>query len=168
MHKTGLADNFGLVDENGNPLSTDIDKWYKWQRKCVAEEVKSDNFEMSLEGSLCELRIDKLLKSPKDKTVLTVGKVTLTNKGLYFDGMLNGEKVDFNFDAQSVYSLTFSTQGYLEFYYKNDYYMIVPSVNNQCLIKWTLASEEIHNIYDEKWKRACLDVYAYNEGDTNE
>ena len=46
--------------------------------------------------------------------------------------------------------------------------MIIPDNPNQNLIKWTLASEEIHNLYDEKWKSACADVYEYNKGDIYE
>ena len=61
--------------------------------------------------------------------------------------------------------MTLSTKGYLEFYSNSDYYMIVPEKPNKELIKWTLASEEIHNLYDEKWKVACEDVYEYGKGD---
>ena len=100
--------------------------------------------------------------------VLSVGQAKLTNRGLSFQGVLNGQSVDYEFEAKSVYSLTFTTKGYLEFYYKNDYFMLIPEDAGQCLIKWTLASEEIHNLYDEKWKLACADVYAYEKGDTNE
>ena len=92
----------------------------------------------------------------------------LTNRGITFKGTLDGQSVDFEFNANSVYSLTFSTKGFLEFYYKNDYFMIVPDDQDQCLIKWTLASEEIYNLYDEKWKRACADVYEYHKGDRYE
>jgi hypothetical protein len=46
--------------------------------------------------------------------------------------------------------------------------MIVPNDRKQCLIKWTLAAEEIHNLYDEKWKLACADVYEYNKGEIDE
>ena len=75
---------------------------------------------------------------------------------------------DFEFDAKSVYSLTFSTKGFLEFYYKNDYFIILPDDKDRCLIKWTLASEEIHNLYDERWRRACQDVYDYSKGEVYE
>ena len=53
-------------------------------------------------------------------------------------------------------------------FHHNDYFMIVPNDAGKCLIKWTLASEEIHNLYDEKWKSACADVYEYNKGDIYE
>ena len=82
--------------------------------------------------------------------------------------MLDGQTVDFQFDAKFVYSLTFSTQGFLEFYHNNDYYILIPNEKDKCLIKWTLAAEEIHNLYDEKWKLACADVYDYHKGEQDE
>ena len=96
---------------------------------------------------------------------MSIGSVSLTTKGLCFEGMLDGQTVNFDFSARAIYSLTFSTKGYLEFYHNNDYFMIIPDRNDQCLIKWTLAAEEIHNLYDEKWKAASVDVYDYDKGD---
>ena len=112
-----------------------------------------------MDGSLCTLRTDKLLKAPKNQKILSVGKAKLTNKGLFLEGELDGEKVNFGFLPESLYSLTYSTKGYLEFYYKNDYFMLIPNTAQSGLIKWTLAAEEIHNLYDEKWRLACLDAY---------
>lgn len=159
---------YDLVDVKGNRCPADIDAWYKWQRRCVAKQIQDENFEMTLGGSLCALKLDKLRKSPKDREILSVGQARLTKRGLSFTGTLDGKNVDFTFDAKSVYSLTFSTKGFLEFYHKNDYYILVPDDKDQCLIKWTLASEEIHNLYDEAWKRACADVYDYQKGEINE
>lgn len=156
---------YDLVDAKGQGVPADIDAWYKWQRRCVADEVKDDAFELSLKASLCTVRLDRLRKSPRDMLTLSVGEVSLTNQGLRFSGELDGQRADFEFRAQSVYSLTFSTQGYLEFYHNNDYYMIVPAHSERGLIKWTLASEEIHNLYDERWREACEDVYEYSKGE---
>ncbi|MBQ7373125.1 MAG: hypothetical protein IJW64_00990 [Clostridia bacterium] len=159
---------YDLVDATSNSCPTDIDKWYKWQRRLVAKEIQNDGFEMSLSGTLCTLRTDKLKKPPKDRKILSVGQVKLTNKGLYFKGFLDGKDADYEFDAKGVYSLTFSTKGFLEFYYNNEYFKLIPDDLSQCLIKWTLASEEIHNLYNEKWRLACADVYDYNEGENHE
>ena len=159
---------YDLVDCNRTSCPTDIDRWYKWQRKIVAKEIQNDDFEMSLDGTLCTLRVDKLKKSPKNRKILSVGKAILTKKGLSFKGELDGESVDFDFEAKIIYSLTFSTKGFLEFYYNNDYFMLVPNDLSKCLIKWTLASEEINNLYNEKWQLACADVYDYDKGETNE
>ncbi len=160
-----IDEYYDFADINGKNCPADIDKWYKWQRRCVTEQVKDENFEMTISGSLCTLKLDKLRKAPKDREILSVGRATLTNRGLVFNGTLDGKKVDFDFGARSIYSLTFSTRGYLEFYNNNDYYMIVPDEKDRCLIKWTLASEEIHNLYDEKWRLACADAYDYDKGD---
>ena len=155
---------YDLVDATSNACPEDIDQWCKWQRKCVAEQIKDDSFELSLDGSLCTLKTDRLRKSPRNRRILSVGRAVLTNRGLTFTGTLDGENVDFNFEAKSLYSLTFSTKGFLEFYYNNEYYMFVPEKPDTCLIKWTLASEEIHNLDDDSWRSACLDVYECSKG----
>ena len=156
---------YDLVDIQGKAQPADIDEWYQWQRSCVAKQVQEDGFALSLQGKLCTLRVDKLKKPPKNRMLLSVGTVRLTKEGLSFIGTLNGQTADYQFDAKSVYSLTFSTKGFLEFYTGNDYFMLVPDDKDMPLIKWTLASEEIHNLYDEKWKRACEDVYEYHKGE---
>ncbi|MBQ8293296.1 MAG: 1-acyl-sn-glycerol-3-phosphate acyltransferase [Bacilli bacterium] len=166
--KIRVNEYYDLEGIKYNNIPKDIDEWYKWQRRCVTKEIIQDDFELSLTGSICTLKLDKLRKESKSRETLSIGKVILTNRGLYFKGMLNGENVDFDFDAKTVYSLTLSTRGYLEFYSGNNYYMIIPDDPKQYLIKWTLASEEIHNLYDEKWKAACADVYDYYKGDTYE
>lgn len=166
--KTRVNEYYDLVGIKYNSLPKDIDEWYKWQRRCVTQEITDDSFALSLNGTICTLKLDKLRKEAKSREVLSIGKVTLTNKGLFFEGTLNGQNVDFNFEAKTIYSLTLATRGYLEFYSNNNYFMIIPDNPNQCLIKWTLASEEIHNLYDEKWKSVCADVYDYSKGDTYE
>ena len=158
-----INEYYDLVDVKGNECPSDIDEWYKWQRLCVAKRVVSDDFEMVLQGKLCTLHLDKLRKPPKDRKTLSIGSVRLTNRGLSFSGSLDGEKADYDFDAKSVYSLTFSTEGFLEFYSNNDYFMIVPDERGRCLIEWTLAAEEIHNLYDDRWRSACADVYGIEE-----
>lgn len=166
--KARINEYYDLINESNTPFPKDIDEWYKWQRRIVSNEVKDEKFEMVLDGTLCTLKLDRLRKSPKDRKILSVGKARLTNRGLIFNGMLDGKRVDFDFDAKSIYSMTFSTKGFLEFYNSNDYYILVPSKTDECLIKWTLASEEIHNLYDQKWKSACQDVYDYDKGEVYE
>lgn len=165
--KVQVNEYYDLVGIKYNKLPKDIDEWYKWQRRCVVKEIINDDFELSLNGSLCTLKLDKLRKEPNDKEILTKGKITLNNKGLFIQGC-NEEYKNYSFEAKTIYSLTLSTRGYLEFYSNNDYFMIIPDELNQCLIKWTLASEEIHNLYDQKWESACADVYNYDKGDTYE
>jgi 1-acyl-sn-glycerol-3-phosphate acyltransferase len=159
---------YDLVDLNGRSCPSDIDEWFKWQRRCVFKEIHNDGFEMNASGKLYTLRYDKLKKAPNNKILLSVGKLTLDKEGLSFLGTLNQNRVDFDFKANSIYSLTCSTKGFLEFYHNNDYFMFIPDNADKCLIKWTLAAEEIHNLYDEKWRSACADVYDYSKGDIYE
>ena len=44
--------------------------------------------------------------------------------------------------------------------------MLVPNDADQCLIKWTLASEEINTLYNQKWRLALEDVYDYDKGES--
>lgn len=166
--KVEVNEYYDLVSITSHNTPKDIDEWYKWQRRCVVKEIQNDDFELSLSGSICTLKLDKLRKEPKDKEVLSIGELILNNKGLSFKGTLNDKEVNYDFTPKSIYSLTLTRRGYLEFYNNNDYYIIIPDDLNQCLIKWTLASEEIHNLYDEKWKSACADVYDYSKGDIYE
>ena len=156
---------YDLVEPTSPSCPADIDAWYKWQRRCVADQVQASEFEMTLRGSLCALRLDKLKKWPKNTIPLSVGTARLTRDGLSFSGTLNGKAADFDFSARSVYSLTLSTKGYLEFYCNNEYYMLIPEQPQRGLIKWTLAAEEIHNLYDERWRSACADVYGMEDRD---
>ena len=98
---------YDLVKLKGNEIPSDIDAWFKWQRRCVAEEIKSDDFALTLSGTLCTLKLDKLRKPPKNREPLSYGRATLTNRGLVFDGELDGKAVNFDFEAKSIYSLTF-------------------------------------------------------------
>ena len=157
-----------MVDATKPSCPLDIDQWYKWQRRLVAKEINSDGFEMTMNAKLCVLKTDKLRKSPKDRRVLSVGQAKLTKNGLSFKGLLDGKQVDFEFKPQNLYSLTCSTKGFLEFYYDNEYYMLIPDDACQTLIKWTLASEEINTLYNAKWRQACEDVFEYDKGESNE
>jgi hypothetical protein len=112
---------------------------------------------------MCTLRTDKLVKAPNNRTLLSVGRATLTRDGFTFKGELDGEPVSFDFEAGGLFSMTCSTKGYLEFYHNNDYFMLIPENNAGSLIKWTLATEEIHNLYDDRWRAACADVYEYDK-----
>jgi len=163
--KAKVDEYYDLVDQSDQILPYDIDKWYKWQRRIVSNQIKDDDFELTMKATLCELKLDKLRSVPDDRRTLSIGEVRLTNRSFTIKGSLDGASADFEFDLRSIYSLTASTKGYLEFYHKNDYYMIIPENDDQCLIKWTLASEEIHNLYDEKWRDACADVYEYDKGE---
>ena len=160
-----INEYYDLIEVKGKNCPADIDKWYKWQRSCMRDEISYEDFELNMTGGIYTLRTDKLRKAPKNRQLLSEGRARLTRDSLAFTGKLDGQEVNFDFSAKSLYSLTFSTKGFLEFYYNNDYYMLIPDEKDICPIKWTLAAEEIHNLYDERWKAACEDVYEYSKGE---
>ena len=89
------------------------------------------------------------------------GVLTLTNKGLTYEGDYDGEKVNMFFEAKEMYSLTMSLQYELDLYYKSKYFTFKLLENEKQVTKWMIASEEIHNLYDDTWKTVRNEVYKY-------
>ena len=137
---------------------SNIDQWYKWQRSEVNKQVKEDNFMLSAKVQLETINSQKLTKN---HSLLTLGEgiLTLTNKGLSYVGTKQGEKVELFFEPQAVFSLTVSLTYNLDMYYTNDYYSFRLLEDQKLMCKWMLAAEEIHNLYDETWKKASDAVY---------
>ena len=129
-----------------------IDEWYKWQRLQIHKQIKDDNFALNAKIQLGVLNTKKLTDN---RSLLYVGEgeLTLTNKGLTYKGTKNGENVELFFEAKAVYSLTITLLHELDLYYKNDYYNFKLLENQMLMTKWMLAAEEIHNLYDDAWKR---------------
>lgn len=161
-YEVTMNEYYDLLPVRGRLIFDDIDKWYKWQRKEVRREVlENEGFSMAFDGRLCVFKTDKLRKFPKNMQTVSIGSVAINKRRLWFYGTIDGKRRDFSFEMRGVYSLTFSTKGFLEFYYGDEYYRIFPDKKGESLIKWTLASEEIHNLYDERWYKASSDVYDY-------
>ncbi len=135
-----------------------VDEWYKWQRKIISEEIKSDGFKMVTKAALGKVNTKKI------KPNLSVeyhgeGILTLTNKGLTYKGIFRGEETELNFDADFVYSLTMSLKYDLDLYYKGEYFNFKLLENEKQIAKWMIAAEEIHLLYDEDWLKASNEVY---------
>ncbi len=148
-----------------NPVSKDMifddtDKWYKWQRKIVHNEIKSDDFVLTQKVKLSDINPYKLGKNFSSREI-GEGVLTLTNKGLHYEGSQLGESVDLFFEAEAVYSLIFDLNGGLALYYKNKFYNFTLLDKPLEAVKWMIASEEIHNLYDDAWKTASEQVYDY-------
>ena len=87
------------------------------------------------------------------------GQLKLTNKELTYTGTYDGLSVTMNFDVKSVYSLVMSLVYKMDLYYKNDYYSFTLLENKELMVKWMLAAEEIHNLYDLAWQKVSDEVY---------
>ncbi len=163
QHTVTLNDYYDLVVVKGQKHFEDIDKWFKWQRRLMHNDVRKDGFEMSATGRILVKRVDKWKKPPHNRIELCRGKVVLNKNGL---SVGEGENAMF-FGLDNLYSLTMVTGKHVEFYYKDEYYHLELDVEKTHLIEWMLASEELHNAQDEKWNAVSNDVYGYDQQGEN-
>ncbi len=156
--KVRMDNYYDIFAVNKSLPFCNVDEWYKWQRMVVREQVKDDNFIIS---SMVKINTINTKKITENHSLLYMGEglLTLTNKGLIYKGTKNGEEVELFFEPKSVFSLTISLDYDLDLYYKNEYYNFKLLENEKLMTKWMLASEEIHNLYDDVWKSASDEVY---------
>ena len=151
---------YDIASVNGNLPFKNVDEWYKWQRKVIAKEVLSDDFKISTKVAINNINVKKL---DNKYSLLNHGEgiLTLTNKGLTYDGTFDGENVNMVFLPQHVYSLTMSLLYDLDLYYKDGYYNFKLLQDEKHVAKWMISAEEIHNLYDSTWKKVSDEVYDY-------
>ncbi len=157
-----MDEYYDITSVNGNLPFKNIYEWYKWQRKLIAKEILSEDFKLSTKVKLGKINVKKL---DNNYSILFHGEgnLTLTKKGLTYEGTFDGEKVNMFFEPEQVYSLTMSLKYDLDLYYKNEYFNFKLLENEKQVAKWMLAAEEIHNLYDGTWKKVSDEVYEYEQ-----
>jgi len=155
-----MDEYYDISSVNGDLPFNNIDEWYKWQRKVIAKKILSDDFRLSTKVQVGDINVKKL---DNNYSILChgEGQLTLTNKGLTYDGTYDGEQVKMLFEPEQVYSLSMSLQYDLDLYYKNKYINFKLLEDEKKVAKWMLAAEEIHNLYDATWKKVSDEVYDY-------
>lgn len=153
-----INEYYDLVVKQGESYFDDVDKWCKWQRRVVRNQVQQDGYQLTGHGKITKLRTDSWKKYPQNRITVIEGKVTLDKTGLT---VTNHQDTVF-FDISGLYSLTMATGRFLEFYHNDDYYNLVLDCPPNHLIEWMLVSEELHNLMDDKWNSASNDVFDYN------
>jgi hypothetical protein len=158
--KEYTLDEFGMLKSDTDTEFSFVSDWFKWQRKIIAKEVQSDDFCLSTRVKIGKINVKKL---DNNYSILFHGEgvLTLTNKGLTYQGEYDGEKVDLFFDPGQVYSLSMSLNYDLDMYYKNDYFNFKLLQDEKQVAKWMICAEEIHNLYDDAWKKVSEEVYEY-------
>ena len=155
-----MDEYYDIIGVNGSLPFANIDAWYKWQRKRIAQDVLKDDFCLSTRVAIGTINVKKL---DNNYSILTRGEgtLTLTNKGLTYEGIYDGERVSMFFEPKQVYSLTMSLAYDLDLYYKGQYFNFKLLENEKTVAKWMIAAEEIHNLYDDTWKEVSEEVYEY-------
>lgn len=153
-----MDEYYDISSENYHLPFKNIDEWYKWQRKVISKEILSDEFKLTSKVKIGRINTKKL---DNNYSLLYYGEgnLTLTNSGLYYDGLADGKEVNMFFEPKQVYSLTMSLSCDLDLYYKNNYFNFKLLENEKHVVKWMLAAEEIHNLTDETWKEVSDEVY---------
>jgi hypothetical protein len=157
-----MDEYYDISAVNGNLPFNNVDEWYKWQRKVVAKEILSDDFKLSTRVKIGKINVKKL-DNNYSLFFYGEGVLTLTNKGLTYDGYCDGKEVSIFFEPEQVYSLTMSLAYDLDLYYKNNYFNFKFLENEKQVVKWMLAAEEIHNLYDDTWRKVSEEVYEYGQ-----
>ena len=155
-----MDEYYDISSVNGVLPFKNIDEWYKWQRKIISNEILNDNFKLSTKVKINKINVKKL---DNNYSLLSHGEgvLTLTNKGLTYVGIYDGEEVNMFFEPKQVYSLTMSLNYDLDFYYKNEYFNFKLLQDEKMVAKWMISAEEIHNLYDPNWKKVSEEVYSY-------
>lgn len=153
-----MDNKYNLIPLNKDLPFNNIDEWFKWQRKIIKQEILSDDFCLSAKVKLATINPEKITDN-YSIVYIGQGTITLTNKGLRYVGTKYDEQVELFFDAVSLFSLSISLLYEFDFYYKNEYVNFKLLENEKLMAKWMLASEEIHNLYDQAWAEASQKVY---------
>lgn len=156
-YAVNVNEYYDLVDLGSKRYFDDIDQWVKWERRFVRKQVQNEDFQLKGHGKITQVRTDSWKKYPKNRLTLIEGDVTLDKSGL----TVKNEKSEMFFGVQGLYSLTMATGRFLEFYYQENYYNLVLDGPTNQLVQWMLASEELHNLTDEKWNAASNDAFDY-------
>ncbi len=136
----------------------DIDQWYKWQRKQVAQEILTDGFCLSAPVKIGRVNTRKLGRN-YSLQYYGEGTLTLTREGLIYRGTCDGEECERIMQPKQVFSLSISLDYDLDLYYDGKYYNFKLLENQKQMTKWMLAAEEIHNLQDPVWQKASREVY---------
>ena len=153
-----MDEYYRLLPVSGELPFQNHDQWYKWQRNEVAKEIVSDDFSMTTRVQIGRINTQKL-NSNYSLQYYGEGTLTITNQGLTYRGTCDGEETELFFHAKQVFSLSMSLQYDMDLYYDGKYYNFKLLENHKQMVKWMLAAEEVHNLYDALWQKASKEVY---------
>lgn len=126
-------------------------EWFNGERAIVREEIKNPDFSFSDEVELGVLPENHLVKGAATSEKVGKGKLTIDRSGLTYDGDKNGEPYKFHIDSLNLptYGMCTDTSRFYTFPDGNfvEFYPKTPSV-----IKFLLATEEIHRLNGGKWQ----------------
>ncbi|MBQ9480702.1 MAG: hypothetical protein IJU84_00895 [Clostridia bacterium] len=143
-------DEYGkLRCKNGETVFDFASDWYRWERQCVRDEVRSGNYRFEDDARA------ELIHSAKYGFV-NKGKVKLTHgyDGFTLEGVIDGKPVKYNRPPSTTYSchIEYDFEGRgdcVEFCAPKDTFYVFPLSAKNAVTKIHLATEEIYDLVTE-------------------
>ncbi|MCI5745457.1 MAG: 1-acyl-sn-glycerol-3-phosphate acyltransferase [Erysipelotrichaceae bacterium] len=156
-YQVKMNEYYDLLKVNKPLVFDDIDKWYKYQRKMVHNEVIKDDFYYHVNVKAFDININKLKNQLCE---VGNGSLTISSHFLTYKGIYNNVEQTIVFDIKNLPSTPFTpSEGSFDMYYEDKYYCFAPIDNPLQVVKIMLIVEEIHNLYDPIWKKVSDEAY---------
>ena len=132
-------------------------KWFNMERALIREEIKDPKFEMKCHVKLGTLPKYELLKDKKTSEIVGEGEITLNHEGFTYQGSKNGEEVTLHLSLDKLPSYGMCTD-VTRFYtfFDGEFHEFYP--DNNIVMKWFMATEELHRYHGGKWQDFKFDV----------
>ena len=126
-------------------------KWFNMERDLIKEEVKDPKFELRCKVKLGMLPEYELLKDKKTSEIVGEGEVILNHEGFTYVGSKNGENVSLHLSPEHLptYGMCTDVSRFYTFF-DGVFHEFYPE--NNIVMKWFMATEEIHRFHGGKWK----------------
>ena len=149
------------VGEDSTLVYSDLDAWYKAQRRLVRQQIREPSFSLSYDCELVDMYTDKTRLHPY--YTCGEGRVTIERSGVRYAGTRCGEQVELFFPIEKIPSFLFTPGKNNVLYYHNTYYCFCPKQDKKKVVKYLLAVEELHNAVDPVWAQVSADAYESEE-----
>ncbi len=125
--------------------------WFDQQRENIRKEIADPMFEMRIEADLGMLPQYEPLKDQKTSEIVGSGTIILNREGFSYQGTRRGEAFSFHLSPLEVptYGMCTDVTRFYTFF-DGEFYEFYPRRN--VVMKWFLATEEIHRLAGGKWQ----------------
>ncbi len=126
-------------------------EWFDFQREKIKNEIANPDFEMRIEADLGVLPEFKPLKDQKTSEIVGKGTILLNRAGFSYEGTCRGKPLTFHLSPAEVptYGMCTDVTRFYTFF-DGAFYEFYPQRN--IVMKWFLATEEIHRLNGGKWR----------------
>ena len=147
-----ITDTYDMIPFNEECVIPNTQtEWFMMQREFVKNQIKDPNFKLVENVKLGMLPKYKYLKDLKTSEIVGKGTITLTHKGLTYEGTKDNEQFSFfiPISALPTYGMCTDITRFYTFY-NGEFVEFYPETES--VEKWFLCTEEIHRLNGGKWQ----------------